>query len=345
MTRGKRTAAAVGTGVLGILSLTAVPAAASSTIVVSPGQSIQSAVNRASAGDTVLLKPGTYRQSVLVSKNGISIRGSGGSAGGTVLQPGPTTGHPCDSGICVLGRPGHVVTGVRVSDLLARGYPGNGVIAMNTQGLWVQNVIARDNGGYGIARFASSGGGLLTNITSGSAEAGLYVGDSPHANAFVAGNESYGNLFGIFYRHSQHATFENNNLHDNCAGFLALADPASPPVGKATVRNNVIRHNNNFCPPDEEGPALQGAGIVLVGAEGMTIVHNAVLSNRGATPFSGGIVLQNGNIFGAGPTTRNTVANNTAFQDSPADLVDHSGGSNTLRGNRCTRSVPAGLCR
>ena len=37
---------------------------------------------------------------------------------------------------------------------------------------------------------------------------------------------------------------------------------------------------------------MQGGGLVLVGAKGVMATHNAVFDNRGATPLSGGIVLQ-----------------------------------------------------
>lgn len=38
-----------------------------------PGQSIQAAVDRARPGDTVLLKPGVYHQSVQIRTNGITL--------------------------------------------------------------------------------------------------------------------------------------------------------------------------------------------------------------------------------------------------------------------------------
>ena len=48
-------------------------------IVVSPGQSIQAAVNHAHPGDTVLLRRGVYHQSVQIRTDGITLRGSGNS--------------------------------------------------------------------------------------------------------------------------------------------------------------------------------------------------------------------------------------------------------------------------
>lgn len=330
----------------GSIGAAAAPANAARTIVVGPGQSIQHAVNRAHPGDTILIKPGHYRQSVLVAKNHLRIKGSGASLGGTVIEPAATPSGVCakhDSGICVVGFR-QTVVGTRIDGLLVRNFHDSGIIAFNARDLLVQNVVARDNGEYGIARFNTTGGALINNVATGSGEAGLYIGDSPHANVFVAGNETSGNGFGIFYRHSQHASFLYNDSHDNCIGFFAVSGPPHPPVGDAVVRYNTVRHNNKVCKGGEELPFnYSGGGIVLLGAKDMVIGNNSVLSNRGSSPLSGGIVLISGKEIGAGPSTGNTIRNNTAYHNSPADIVDHSGGHNTFRGNFC--NTPRGLCR
>jgi hypothetical protein len=73
------TAAVVGTG------LGAAPASAGhKTHVVHPGQSIQRAVDAAEPGDTVLLAPGIYHESVKVTTPGLTLRGAGRK---TVIQP------------------------------------------------------------------------------------------------------------------------------------------------------------------------------------------------------------------------------------------------------------------
>src|SRR5271165_6606926 len=77
-------AAALG---IALTSGTAASAWTSKTIVVGPGQSIQAAINEASPGDTVLIKPGVYHQSVQIRTDGITLRGSGDYRGGTVLVP------------------------------------------------------------------------------------------------------------------------------------------------------------------------------------------------------------------------------------------------------------------
>jgi hypothetical protein len=344
------TVAAVTATIGGTVALTPGSASAATTLVVRPGQSIQAAVNRAHAGDTILIKPGVYRQSVLVTKSHLRIRGSGNTARGTVLMPGNPKANECAknaSGFCVVGLGKARVTDVTIDDLRTVGYGDSGVIAFHAANLNVYNVVANHNGGYGIARFDTTGGQLLNNTTIDNDEAGLYIGDSPNADVFVAANRTSQNGFGILYRHSRNAQFAVNNVHDNCIGIFMVSAPPKPPTGGAFVGGNTVWRNNKFCKgnPEEVPFNYSGAGIVLLGATGVVIENNAVLSNRGSTLVSGGIVLLNGAAVGAGPSTNNIVRNNTAYRDAPADIVNHSGGSNTFRNNFCTRSIPGGLCR
>src|SRR5688500_2749231 len=77
-----------------LLGCAAVTAQAQQTIVVNPGDSIQNAVNQAVAGDTVLVRAGTYAQKVSIAgKNGLSnafvtLKGDPGAiVDGTGLAP------------------------------------------------------------------------------------------------------------------------------------------------------------------------------------------------------------------------------------------------------------------
>jgi pectin methylesterase-like acyl-CoA thioesterase len=97
------------------IALSSGPAASawvSRTIVVWPGQSIQAAVDRADPGDTVLVRPGVYHQSVEIRKDGITLRGSGDFRGGTIILPPRNFPHTtCNggfgpTGICILATHG-----------------------------------------------------------------------------------------------------------------------------------------------------------------------------------------------------------------------------------------------
>ncbi len=328
----------------------AAPASAATTHFVTAGHSIQAAVNRAHPGDTIIVKPGIYRESVFVRTDNLTIRGSGAAWNGTVLQPGKKDPkNPCSTedggnGICVIGSKRHYVQKTHISQLLVRNYHGNGIIGVYTNGLSVEHVTAANNGEYGIARFESTWSHIIKNAAYGSGEAGIYSGDSPHNSGEIIGNDVWDNGIGIFYRHSRGAFIGYNNAYGNCIGILAL-NAGQPPafVGNAAIWNNSVKNNNKFCPPSDEAPPTQGGGIVLVGATGMTVSHNAVLGNRGKSFGSGGIVLLNGTMFGGGPSSGNTIENNTAYRNGPADIVTKGGGHNVYRHNFC--ASPDRLCR
>jgi pectin methylesterase-like acyl-CoA thioesterase len=72
-----RTRLAVQLLVVAVVALgTAAAAGADDVVVVS---SIQAAVDAASPGDTVIVPPGRYHETVIVGKNGITIRGGRGA--------------------------------------------------------------------------------------------------------------------------------------------------------------------------------------------------------------------------------------------------------------------------
>src|SRR5438876_1090422 len=72
-------------------------AAYGTTINVTPGHSIQAAVNAAHAGDTVHVAAGTYHESVEVRTGGINIVGDG--QGSTILVP-PASPPTSQSAVC-----------------------------------------------------------------------------------------------------------------------------------------------------------------------------------------------------------------------------------------------------
>ncbi len=354
-------AAACATGLgLALSAAYAVSASASTTIVVGPGQSIQAAVNKASPGDTVLVEPGVYHQSVLIRKNGITLRGSGDFLGGTVLKPpasvpqnlcniafGPT-------GVCILAKKVDTQTGAviravhddTVTAMYVTGFHGNGVFGYGTDGLRVTRVVAVNDGGYGISRFASTETLFADDVAMGNDEAGFYVGDSPDADTVVRDNRAVGNALGIFIRHAREVKVIGNRATGNCQGILVLDDGQPGGAGDVAVRHNSVFRNNKFCAANEEAPALQGGGILLLGATHTRVAGNSVAGNAGQQVNSGGIVVVSArSLTGGGDPDHDTITHNTAFHDQPADLIwDGTGTGVSFTANHCKTSLPIGLC-
>lgn len=336
------------------------PASGSTTIVVSPGQSIQAAVNLARPGDTVLVRAGVYRQSVQIRTDNITLRGSGNSLHGTVLIPprhkvrsacnaafGPT-------GVCILarqvGKNGAVIRPVRgdtIQRLYVAGFGENGVFGYGTDRLTVTHVTAVRDGGYGISRFVSTRTLFAHDVAIGNDEAGFYVGDSPDAATVVRHNLAEGNTLGIFVRHARGVAVTGNLAIRNCQGILVLDDGQRGGAGNAVIEHNATTANNKFCPKNDDTPVnLQGGGILLLGATNVLVAHNLVTHNAGRQLNSGGIVVLSARQLTHGHNPKNIlVTRNTLRRNRPFDLRwDGTGANVAFVKNRCATSSPAGLC-
>jgi nitrous oxidase accessory protein NosD len=330
--------------------------AAADTIKVPPGGSIQEAVNKAKPGDTVKVAAGTYQQNVQIKTDGITLKGEGPDE--TVIEPGtpPTAADPfCEgNGICIVDATPHqngpptvnrVIADVRVKELAVQGFTGTGVLFFGTRNQRVIDVLAQNNGSYGIAAFETTEGKYWDNVTPNNHEAGIYIGDSPNADALVRDNVSNGNLGnGIFIRDASHGVVKNNQTYDNCVGILLLDTPEPTENTDWVAHDNSVNHNNKACPATDESRAISGIGIGIAGPHGLLIRNNTVNGNQpgGPTDFSGGIVLAT--IPGSPATTGNRIEENSAFGNAPVDLLWDRQGVNTFQDNRCKTSDPQGLC-
>ncbi len=333
------------TGIAGIAP--AAQAAGGRVIVVPPGHSIQRAVDHARPGDVIKLRAGHYDGGVLVRKR-ITIHGEGNK---TILRPGhrdhcARVKHP-GQGICVVGRAKHPVHGVTIRNLVVRDFADTGVYGIHTDHLSVQSVLARNNGEYGIAEFASTRGHFRWNWTVDNADdAGLYVGDTANARGtVVADNHSIGNAIGVLVRHARHVMVHDNEIVHNCVGVALVDDSQRTGQGNTTVWKNRVSKNNRVCPAHGEVPPLGGTGILFFGGDHNIVERNAVTGNRGRLPYSGGIVLFRGTPPRNRPARHNLIKSNLVLGNAPFDLVDKSGSrTNHFRANKCRTSDPRGLC-
>jgi hypothetical protein len=326
-------------------------------VVVRAGESIQAAIDKASPGTTIRVRPGTYAENVQIHKNGIKLIGQDA----VIVPPGSPQdpNSACGTnGICVVS-PGSdfntgVVTtylkGTEVRGFTVKGFVGSGFFAFGAQDTEVQWNRFIDNAEYGAAAFTSTQTTFEHNLSTHAGpggEAGFYIGDSPNARAHIDNNESSGYNLGLFERNAFNVHAEHNDIHGNCAGVLSVAD-APGPAGRLVLDDNRIHDNNKFCPattgPDA-GPAVSGVGVAILGGADNHAHENWITHNvpSGPAEITGGIVVRQGSPTGTAPT-HNHLTSNTV-RDNGTDIVwDGTGVDNLFFDNHCKTSKPASIC-
>lgn len=244
-------------------------------IVVAPGQSIQAALDAAPAGSLIHLLPGVYEESIEVTKAGIRIVGRSDRNGGrTVLQnPGGAS-----NGISVRAG-GDQFT---LSQVTLRGYDRNGIFLINVRDFLLSDVIAEDNGRYGLYPVMSSHGVIERSRASGHSDAGIYVGQA--SDITIRNSVAYGNVVGVEISNSTRIKLLGSELYGNTAGVLVALLPGRrvTTLAEILVSGNRVYGNNraNFAEPgDLVGAVPAGSGILVIGADATKIEDNVVSDN------------------------------------------------------------------
>ena len=103
--------------------------------------------------------------------------------------------------------------------------------------------------------------------------------------------------------------------------------------------------NNNVCSAGQH-PPLSGMGIALASVHHTLVSDNEVNGNATTVPsiaHGGTVIISTAFLGGANPTY-NTVRDNSAHRNRPADIFwDGSGFGNKVVDNECSRAIPGHL--
>lgn len=241
-------------------------------VLVKNGESIQDAVNAAEPGTVIKVMPGTYKETVYIDKDDITLSG--------VIERGK---YPVLEGEGVRNDAvlysGNSVT---VENLYITHYKGNGIMGQAGNNFIIRNNIVVDTGVYGIFPQLGKNGIVSHNILSGIEDAAIYIGMSE--NIDVVYNEVFESVAGIEIENSRHALVEGNYVYNNTGGILAFITPGLPikSCGDVLIRNNFIVNNNheNFAIPGSLVSNIPaGTGVLVMACDDVVVEGNIISGN------------------------------------------------------------------
>jgi len=351
--------------VLGAAAPTAAKAQAGRFIqVVSPGRSIQQALDHARPGGWVLVLPGVYRETADAT-NGLSItrsvnlvglstparrvvlENSGGQKNGIVAVPAAHTNcMGCHSSLAppFPRLPGVAagaasatpsIVGLRVQGITIKDFVNNGLFTRGVENFAIVDVHSVGNKNYGIFPVSSRNGIITRSSAVGADDSGIWVETS--VNVQVTHNLVEGNVNGFEISNSDDILLARNEIRGNTVGVASFLLPdifgVRPTARRVTIRDNHI-HDNNRPNTAREGAILStvppGTGILHVGADDSLIEGNLVENHDfiGIAVVDYCLVVQGGPFDCAvDPTvTPGFIATHEAMNNRIADNVVRNNG-------------------
>ncbi|WP_309043956.1 parallel beta-helix domain-containing protein [Marinobacter sediminicola] len=177
--------------------------------------------------------------------------------------------------------------GITVRDLGVYEAPKNGIKTTNVDGIHItytatvwEGELEADNGAYGLYPLNSKNVLMENNYAYGSADAGIYVGQSE--NIVVRNNTAKTNVAGIEIENSSMADVYNNIAVGNSGGILAFDLPGLVKAYGGNVRifnNQVYANNATNVGASVVGAVPPGTGVIVLAASDVEIYNNQITDN------------------------------------------------------------------
>lgn len=249
-------------------------------------EAFSTALFNASSGDILVLPKGSFKVSqTIVKANGEAITLTGYGKEETKLD---FSSSEQDDGIRFDGG-----TNITIRDLGVYEAPKNaikadgvnGIHMIGTSAIWESPLNDNDptttNGAYGLYPVSSQNVLVEDNYAYGSADAGIYVGQS--SNIIVRNNIAEHNVAGIEIENSTNADVYDNEAKGNTAGILIFDLPGLDKAfgGNVRIFNNNSHDNNleNYG-VGAVGIAPPGTGILIFATSDVEVYNNTLSNNE-----------------------------------------------------------------
>jgi parallel beta-helix repeat protein len=295
------------------------------TLTVNAGGSIQQALDRAEPGDTIEVRPGVYREALLLDHDNITLRGLVENGQRAILE-----GDNKLRDALITSSHNFTIDGFQVQN-----YTANGLTVHGAQNVTFRNLVISNTGLYGVYPVECKGVLVEKVRVSQIKDAAIYVGQS--RDIVVRDNEAFGNVTGIEIENSVNSVVENNYLHENSTGMLVFLLPNNvSKVGRdCKVIGNKIHDNNipNFGDPNAiVGQVPSGGGLIIMAADNTEVARNEIRGNNsfGIAVFSLAIAYPKGKSFDVGIVPEGAWIHDNALVENgkdPAKSVREIGGT------------------
>ena len=313
---------------------------------------IQKAVNASGKKATIQVKPGTYKEAVIVDgkkHDKLTIEGTKKKATKVILNGKGTMPNAIEISDA---------DGVRLLNMTAKNYTANGFFAHECNDYLMKNLVASFNRSYGMYAFQCTGGRITKSVGYGHGDSAFYIGATPIQDkpkwTSLDHLEGYENVLGYSGTNSRYVKITESDFYNNGVGIVPNtldSEPFEPTANGIIENNNIFWNNFNYFLPNSPVKTVSnglgtiegigtinyptGVGVALFGADGWVIRNNEIFGNFkwGSAAFSdpfneGDNAISMNNQFldnknGRGGTDTNAV-----------DFwVDGSGSGNCFQGN------------
>jgi hypothetical protein len=300
-------------------------------------RTIQKAVNKAKAGDKIKVKPGVYREQVLITgrkKRYLRIIGNPAKPRKVVLNGG----NKKQNGFFV-----NQADQVTINGFMAKNYRSNGFFVTNAVGYKLTHLVAAKTGVYGIYAFNSKGGEMSHSEAYYHSDAGFYIGQTPQQDkpirSVVRDVKSWGNAIGFSATNMRYVTITDSSFFNNGLGLIpnALESEKFPPAEDNVITGNKIFWNNfNFhagAPFKVKNSGVVplvpiGTGLVLLGGRGNLVEDNDIFGH-----YLAGVAAVEGVLLDKTPEARALINNQIKGNRFGLGGTDTNGRDESYDGN------------
>ena len=271
-------------------------------------RTIQSAVDASGRDATILVKPGTYVEGVIIQGHQhdlLTIEGMSTDAHKVVLEGKGARG---PEGIAQNGVEADHVNHLTLENMTAEHYATNGFFVNDSNYYAMKNLIGGDDHSYGLYAFRAIGGEMIDSVGYGNGDSAFYIGGTPvqskPVHSLLNHDRGYENVLGYSGTNSKYIIIKNSEFYNNGAGIVPNTLKSEPfePASSGLIEHNLVYWNNfDYYRPGSPVKTVSsgvngdsgdnypvGAGVILFGTTNWTVKDNSIFGNFlwGAASFS-----------------------------------------------------------